>query len=64
MITDLLKKIEFLSQTKFITNLNFSQIFVTNLIFVTNWNEFLSDFTLKRFEAEKIQCNSIRGIHL
>ena len=64
MMTDLLKKIEFLSQTKFITNLNFSQIFVTNLIFVTNWNEFLSDFTLKRFEAEKIQCNSIRGIPL
>ena len=59
-----MKKFEFLSRTEFITNLNFSQTFVTDWIYVTNWNEFLSNLTLKRCEAERIQCNSIREIPL
>ena len=49
-ITDSLKKI--------IRNLNSSQIFVMKS------NKFLSNFTLKRFTPEKIQCNSIREIPL
>ena len=39
-----MKKFEFLSRTEFITNLSFSQIFV--------------EFFTRRFEAEKMQCNS------
>ena len=61
-----MKKFEFLSQTEFITNLNFSQIFVTNL------NEFLSNFheedsKLKRCNAtvsEKSFVNNIWEINL